>query len=467
MRREKNLFVPALAFWLLLAATPVSGLGDPFTVSISPEAAAVYAGKTAQYNVSITNNLNVRDTIEIFIHGRARTPWITLNTYSLNLTPEETGAFTFYITPSYGTKQDTYTFDFTASSKTNSTFFVKKEVIVFVLETSGLNITTFQSAKNQYDMGEKITILIGVKNAGTSRSKRTYMDLKIIGATNAERSISIPPLEVDEEKILSEEFIFDKYAAHGSYDSSVELFNELGDRIGSGSAAFSVESRPIFEKEERAKSGFLYRDIDILIRNTGNERGTETISKDAPLFSGAYVYEKEPVTETRDGAKKVVWRCDLAPNESCTIRYEVRYWPYLFSVLLAIMVLYMAIRRLEKPGITKKYVRGKEHKVHIEIKNNSRRTLEEVHVSDFVPSAFEVIEDVGTVRPTVVKRRTGGTDITWTIGKVAPGEERIFTYKVRPAVDLMGKINLPHAKITAKDIKGRKYNGISSKIVVD
>lgn len=467
MRTHNTSLVLAFTVILSILGPSATGLWEPFTVSISPDASAVYAGRIAEYNATITNDMAEAVDAEVFVRGRARTPWITLNTYSLTLQPGETKSFTFYLNPPYGTAQDTYIFDFTVASKTNSSASVKTQAIIFVLETSGLNITTFKASKNQFDMGEKITLLAGIKNSGTSRSKRASMDIKVSGATSGEHNIIIPPLEVDEEMIFNEEFIFDKYASHGNYTGKLDLFNELGDNIGGANAGFSVETRALFEKSERATSGLLTRGMEIIVKNIGNEKGTDTIMQDAPLISSAYAYEILPAVEVVGGQKKMVWECELEPNETCTIKYEVKYWMYIFAVLIAVALLYSTVQYLEKPGIRKTYVKGVDHKVHLEVKNNSRKTLEDVQVSDFVPSAFEVIENIGTVKPSIVKRRTGGTDIAWNLGKLAPGEERVFTYKVRPAVDVMGRIHLPHAKIVAKDEKGRLCKGVSSKIAVD
>ncbi len=470
MSRQPISLTFAVIFFLIAGVSLASAETDALSVKITPDSSAVYAGKIATYNASITNKQDVADTYNIFIRARAKTTWVTINTFSAVIESGKTEEVVFYITPPYGTSQDTYTFDFNVVSQTNQNISTQKEVVLYVLATSGLNTTTFKPSKSIYDIGEKITILVGIKNTGTSKSKKSHMLMRVSGATSAERTIDIPALEVDEERIFTEEFLFDRYSASGIYGAYLEVINELGDKIGTATTSFSVESKAIFEKDESAESGILGRETEITIRNSGNKKATETVMIDSPFLRSAYIFEKAPVVERIDGQKKLVWHCELAPNESCTIRYEVRYWMHLLVVAFAILIMFIIIREVQKPGIKKRVVKGighAVHTVHIEIKNNSRKTLDDVQVSDLVPAAFEVIEKYGTVRPSMVKKRTAGTDIVWRVGKISPGEERVFSYKIRPILDVVGKIHLPQAKILAKDSKGKITKNISSKIAVD
>ncbi len=467
MSRSLQSLTFAVIFFLMAGVSLANAETDALSVKITPDSSAVYAGKTATYTASITNKQDVADTFDIFVRARAKTTWVTINTFSVDVESGRVEDITFYITPPYGTKQDTYVFDFDVVSQTDSNISIQKEVVLYVLAMSGLNTTTFRPSKSVYDIGEKVTLLVGIRNTGTSTSKKSHMILRVSGATSAERTIDIPALEVDEERIFTEEFIFDMYSASGVYGAYIEIINELGDKIGTATTSFSIDSKAIFEKDEITEGGILGKKTEITIRNRGNKRATETVMIDSPFLISAYNFESPPLVERIDGQKKLVWQCELAPNESCTIRYEVRYWICLLVIVFAIILMFVIIREVQKPGIKKRVIKGAEHTVHIEIKNNSRKMLDDVQVSDLVPAAFVVVEKYGTVRPSMVKKRTAGTDIVWRIGKISPGEERIFSYKIRPILDVVGKIEMPRAKIFAKDSKGKITKNISSKVVVE
>lgn len=65
-------------------------------------------------------------------------------------------------------------------------------------------------------------------------------------------------------------------------------------------------------------------------------------------------------------------------------------------------------------------------------------------------------EEQPTLRPVnIVKHDRKGTIVKWSIEKMAPGEQRIITYKIKSKLSILGGVTLPVA-VAKFDAAGRK-----------
>ncbi len=439
---------------------------EPYTIDIRSDRDAILAGQNITYTATITNNLNRADTVELSITGGPQTNWVTLNDYSVKLNQNETRQFGFYISAPYDTPVNKYLFRLKAISKNDTKNIVSKDIYMYVIEVAKIDLTIFATDKDYYKIGEKVTLTTGVRNMGTGKSKNATLKIELTGLTAGEKTINIPPLEVEQEHIEKAGYTFDKYLDKGTYELTGTLFDENNLKVRTQKTSFEIEKKVIIKQKRDVSSTMFEKTIKIQATNNGNDKGTARIEESKSKIPQIIEFNREPEEGVINYDTKYGWTCELEPLETCTITYKIKYWIYFVAAIIIIAILFMILNFAEKPRITKKYRKGATHTVSIEIKNNSRRTLDDVQVQDMVPQVFSIAESSGTVRPALVKRKKNGTLLVWKLGKLSPKDERIISYRIKPILDVEGGIKLPPAKIIGKDPNNVKKKSISQHITI-
>ncbi|MCK4550585.1 MAG: hypothetical protein KAT91_01400 [Candidatus Aenigmarchaeota archaeon] len=439
---------------------------DAVEIKISSKTDATFPGEPIKYTAVISNNYTTDLNSTIFIEGADKSAWITLSQHDVYLNTRETKSVDFYITPTYGTAPDNYPFEFKVETDAGVS---TKKFVVYVMRRAELELTIIRSEKEEYEPGEPVTIIAGVKNIGTLDSGVVSVDIGVTG-TNANKTdtIDLGTISIKKENTGSKEFSFDKYTTKGLYVVSATAYNDLGETIGKNTTTFTITEKEIFNTKESTDSNIFYKTVVIEGRNTGNSEGVLKISRPLFGFDWLYVFTEEPKRSFETGDKEYVWECTLMPNETCTVEYKVNYWMYYVIAILLIALFSIILAELERPHIVKKnYKKGIEHAIHIEIKNRSKKELKSVTVKDFIPTVLQFVERKDTLKPTTKRKHKNGTEIIWKLGQLNPGEERVVSYRIKPLLDVVGGIELPEAEITAVDKKGKKYTGISAKVSMD
>ncbi len=439
---------------------------EPYTIDIRSDRDAILAGQKITYTATITNNLNRTDTVELFITSGPQTSWVTLNDYSLKLNQSETRQFGFYISAPYDTPVNKYLFRLKAISKNNTKNIVSKDIYMYVIEVAKIDLTIFAADKDYYEIGEKVTLTTGVKNLGTGKSKNATLKIELGGLTADEKTINIPPLEVEQEHIEKAGYTFDKYLDKGTYELTGTLFDENDLKVRTQKTSFEIEKKVIIKERRNISSTILEKTVKIQATNSGNDKGTTQILEDKSKIPQIIEFGSQPEEVVVNGETKYAWTCELEPLETCTITYKIKYWVYFVAAIIIIAILLAILNIAEKPRITKKYRKGTIHTISIEIRNNSRRSLDDVQVQDMVPQVFSIIESSGTIKPALVKRKKNGTLLVWKLGKLSPKDERIISYRIKPILDVEGGIKLPPAKIIGKDPNNIKKKSISQHITI-
>ncbi|MFH1127216.1 MAG: hypothetical protein V1718_03865, partial [archaeon] len=388
----KNKLIIITILLSLIALTNTALSQDPYSVNINSDKDAILAGQRITYTASITNNLNQSDITELSIIGGTQTSWVTLNDYSVELAPGETRTFRFYISPPFDTPVNKYLFRMKAVSKNDTKIFISKDINIYVIEVSKIELTTFATDKDYYLIGEKVTLTTGAKNLGTGRSKNATIKISLTGSKNDEKTIKIPPLEVEQEHIEKTEYTFDKYRDKGTYGLTGTLYNEKSEMINTKKTSFEIEKKADIQKKRAESSTILEKTIKIEAINNGNDKGTINIIEYRSKIPQIIEFENPPTEETINGQTRYTWTCELEPLDTCTITYKIKYWAYFIAAIIMIAIIYLIINIIEKPHITKAYKKGIPHTISIEIKNNSRRPLLDVQVQDMIPTIFEVLE---------------------------------------------------------------------------
>jgi hypothetical protein len=210
------------------------------------------------------------------------------------------------------------------------------------------------------------------------------------------------------------------------------------------------------------KYGILVQTIEITVKNEGNvPTGSLYISEAIPTFMKVFFFpKKEPMMEEpKDNRIIYTWAVpSLNPGESYTITYEISTWNAVLIAVVLVVIIAYAFVSIFSVSIEKKHkaigpiTKEREITIMLEVKNRSRNEIRDVIVRDFVPGIATVIEKFDTLRPTL-RKIANGTELVWKINSLAPGDERILTYRIKPIVDIVGTLKLPKAYLKFMDKK--------------
>ena len=76
-----------------------------------------------------------------------------------------------------------------------------------------------------------------------------------------------------------------------------------------------------------------------------------------------------------------------------------------------------------------------------------------------------IIQKFDTRKPDI-RVTSSGTHLTWNIDKLKPGEEILLTYKIKPLIDVIGKLTLPKSYLTYKGKVKRNRRVVSKSISI-
>lgn len=226
-----------------------------------------------------------------------------------------------------------------------------------------------------------------------------------------------------------------------------------------------------FEVIPREQKLFLKKITALTVTNPGNVLNTQQVKFPTTFWASMFT-QGESDTINIDGQRYLAWELALRPNESSEILFVVNYrlLAYLLAAGLAFALFYWIVRSpvvLIKKASTKKGAEAgalSEIKITLEVQNRSEKPLQNVQVSDIVPTIVNVEKslDVGTLKPKEIKHTKTGTVVTWSIAELDAQEHRLITYHVRAKLNILGTFSLPRAtaEFTAKS--GRKGKGYSN-----
>lgn len=230
-----------------------------------------------------------------------------------------------------------------------------------------------------------------------------------------------------------------------------------------------VGSYPKVIEIKSPRSGFLLDVFEITKTNEGNSISHEVITRKLSQFQKRFTKtQPSPTAVTKQDSNFIyTWEFDLDPGESKTITIETNYRGF-FSALVVIIALLILIYLLSKRDIEikkriasiKKETDGSSTiRISISVKNKSLSKLNNVKVMDRVPNLVEVPHEFGTAHPKIAKG-PHGIQMVWEIVTLNPKEERIFSYKAKSKLQIIGKATIPSA--VAKYIKGKRNLVVSS-----
>ncbi|MFT4312718.1 MAG: hypothetical protein ACMXYF_05830 [Candidatus Woesearchaeota archaeon] len=202
---------------------------------------------------------------------------------------------------------------------------------------------------------------------------------------------------------------------------------------------------------------FLRYDYVVQLRNRGNVQSTEVVTIQTNFMERLFTQSNIPFqSQTIDGEGNIVFSITLDPGAGIELSIVRNYRPFVFSVatgvaiVVLILVLYYTFR---SPIIITKRIETvstdgaiKKIKVILDVKNRTKRHLEDVKIIERIPNITEIEKDfaVGTLRPAkIITHPHKGTVARWEFSSVDPYEERIITYTIKSKLSILGDLKLP------------------------
>lgn len=435
---------------------------------IAPEKpTTVYAGETNILEILVKNNRDIKDT---FYFSVWPTYWIEIKKYWVILDPNEIATVTINIEPPRDAKEGTHELIFTAKSgnisiSNNIYFSIKRPTHIFVTEIK----------INKQTLKPDDTLLI--QPILTNIDKKQIMDVfvttKILKddllVKKFDDTVTIRP---ESTHTLSYVFNIKNTLSPGDYEINTVIRNKLNKILDERTIDFKIEPVHRIDEEKKSENTILYSTVIIKVTNNGNVVESFYVTESLPIISKNFFYpEVEPVSE-EEKDNRIIYKWliqDFMPDETIIIRYQLRFTNVVLVSCILIIAIVWVVWLFYKPLLRKKYIGllglGRELTISLHVKNRGRKPLNNIAVTDFVPPLAKVVKKFDTLVPSI-KRRATGTELTWKIKQLNPKEERVLTYRVKPVIDIVGKLKLPKAHMIYKTKKGKRRKVLSKTITI-
>lgn len=473
--KSKSSLVLSLIIVVMFLMQPVLAQ-EPFSVKVLTEKQSVYVGNSADYVIEVINDLNESAEVQLVPTISYSSWFATQENYTQSISSNGTGVFNVRIVPALGTSSGNIAITVSVcqvrSNVCSDTF-----VNIQVIDKSQLKILSFKPELSESPMNAGAKFLFRLENLGESNivsyklqvdafdinenlvSNRT-VDLDMIPSN------SLYPRDGEASVLL----VFD---AIGTYDVAAKIIDSTGGVVQTEISKITVTVPPEVKTEMIDKNtvpGILFEKTTYSIQNKNSKVNSVEVTHPVFLSQLIYSFSDKPEIVEVDGVKSFVWRCDLAisgtDGDSCGFSVTANYWVIYLAVIILLLLAGFVYFEIEKPKIQKTHInKGELHSIHISLKNNSSKPLEDVKVTDILPSVLKVVGDY-TVKPTTIKKKHNCVELIWNLGKLKSKEERILTYNVKPVVEVDGGIDLPAVEIKAVNARGKHERVMSKSIVL-
>ncbi|MCW1296703.1 MAG: hypothetical protein OH319_03410 [Candidatus Parvarchaeota archaeon] len=237
------------------------------------------------------------------------------------------------------------------------------------------------------------------------------------------------------------------------YDGSTMISNLTGEFevVGYSDISYEIEEKTtLFEKS------VIFKFYNKGTRESGNVIHTQAVpSLDLILL-------KKIEGNGEKVGNGIRWVYNVAPKSTVEIGYTVSYVPVVifpFIVLALIYVVYYVNRKIivEKEIIeVHKVDHAFSFKILLKVKNVSFGAFREIVIQEPVPAFISSVGGFGTIEARIVKKGAH-KNLVWEVNELKAGEELTISYKMKTKLHILGKINLPCARVKFVDNKGKRH----------
>lgn len=430
----------------------------------------------AKFDIKVINNNGISD---LFYIEPSDVAWSlrTLNTpdatTGIALNPYESKSSVVYLKPSEDVAAGTHYVELRVRSSETGKY--SSELFVITVDPKVIDY----SVKVPIELLESTSIDPAKTNSVKILIKNPY-PVHLVNVTvtasskflNKEVIVDIPPKS---DKVIDFSLKVDA-STPKQEDILTVTVTQNGKEMASMKKTLSIkEYRLPYKQEVSTEKVFLGTIHKYVFTNTEGAQKTQDIMVQKMLSVAFLITNPTAGTEMFDNKEYFIWKSvALNPNESYSVTIKEDYKQYVITALIIILVLvlYFGFRspiiiKKKAYAIHKKDTGNNEMKVVLYVKNRSFRTLEKVRVLDRLPLIHRVEEDFGpgTPEPKYRKHGTEGMILDWDI-ILSPKEERIFTYKVKSALPLVGEFTLKPC-IVQYGAKGKRTSSSPYRLIID
>ncbi|MFH1590656.1 MAG: hypothetical protein ABIC95_01895 [archaeon] len=480
LKHSRLVIVAALSFILCL---PGLLAVSTFDVEVTPVTYHIYPNETAVFNITFANNVNIIENFEISSPDAATWDIYTIprKDYVVEVFPNKERTVTVYLKPLY-VEQGIYNLRLTLSAQRQEQR-ITEEIEVDIKNptpghmkyvpslTAELDVPSVVHPKDLVEVKLLLRNLVPIELSGLRVSingegidQSQTLTLKPLEERIIQFSTVLDPKIPPQERSLRGEVIYID-EENKSYIFQIDKED------------YEIKSYSTFVTKPSAERGFLTSRITLEVFNDGNIAGMQVLTQPALFLDGLFakISPEASIEESADG-KVYTWSVVLNPMEGHRITIKRNYLPLLiiFLVLVAIIVIYFAIRSPVVLFKTAAIVRGDEDgiteiKVTLFLKNRSAVPVDEIKLVDRIPHIIEVEKDfkMGTIKPDkIVRKSSKATRIIWNIAALEGYEERIVTYKINSKLSIVGGLTLPSSYVKFVKPNGNKSIRVSNSYVL-
>ena len=286
--------------------------------------------------------------------------------------------------------------------------------------------------------------VVALRNIQNTNLEDVNVEFKSVFFEHEEK-VSFAPFE---EKNITIKLNKDKMKglAAGSYVVVAEVDVE-GKKEKFESIIHYLEKEGVFTEEK--KSGLIVRHHKITKTNEGNIPTNAEIKINRNIITRLFSsYSQEPHETVRNGILiENLWSKQISPGESFSIEATTNYtFPFVLAVLVVIIVAFTKIYSLTALSVNKRvsFVRtkGGEFALRVSISVKARKYVDNVQLIDMLPNMVKLYEKFGRKPDKIEGRR-----LTWDLGTLNAGEERVFSYIIYSTIKTVGRFELPSATV--------------------
>ncbi len=433
------------AFLVLLSVISVSA----FDLSVFPTERTIKTNESAVFEIELSHNFGSDQLFEVF---SSDVTWDLRTINVLRVNPAETFRTNLVIRP---LNLNPGAYNLPVYFKRSGTNDIEKKILYVELlsDKPPANdylpaVRGFAKMDEQVDARKGVTLKLAIEN----QNRRNLNDVQVkvrSKVINKDYQTSLGPLE---KKSLTFKADVDPFTPPQKDVLQMTVIVPGDERAFQFDVApLSYEIMPfgaIADTLSEEKS-FLKTVQRISLFNDANHDLTNVQRVPASFFKRWFV-DSIPKGKVEDG--ELVWEVTLQPKESAELLVTYNYRP-LFWVIFIVAVLLLAYYWFRSPIVISKRARAiktDEHgiteiKVVVEVVNRTHNLLRNVKVLDLLPNLVDVVEDDRFVSPVVSPHHTRGTLLKWTIEAMDPREHRIFMYRAKTRLSILGGFTLPVA----------------------
>lgn len=473
--------LPVLIFTImLLLFTPVILAEEAIETSLSTNELSVYSGETAQVDLTIKNNRDKFDSFATSIFPsflNKVTAFPETRAVNLPLASKDSATVKLYLSVLPEAEETFYpvVFKIFVSSLANPNISSNKTVQLSVLRTSPVYLSDFRVSKSAVNPEEQFGINNIITNTRSSLSDIYRLQVSIKKDNSVVKSFdeTISGIAGKTSQPLTLNYAFDRYASPGVYTINANLKDNLNTLVSVKSLDVRVNEVNKTLSESLHEFKLLTVNKIIKVKNVGNVPTTVSLKESVPAFAKDWVITESTPSSivSQSGFVIYEWVRSVDPGQEVSVKYQFNLWNVWIGMIIIVFAVYYAFKYVFAPSVTKvvkvhgALTRGKEIIVTLEVKNRSLNEVKDIVITDVVPQLTEVIQKFDTVKP-VIRKTAEGAELSWKLDSLKATEERVFNYRIKPTIDVIGSIELPSSTMRYSDHKKAKRFVVSRAVSV-